>query len=72
MKKAILVIMMIVISSTVIFAQTVKPEITKVIVYYDCAQVKKEARLNLHKGENLIVIDLLHGCISAPEKIGRM
>lgn len=57
MKKSIVTLMMVVMSSTGLFGQTVKPEITKVIVYYDSALVKKEAKVNLSKGENLISID---------------
>ena len=57
MKKSIVVLILCVMSSTVLFAQTVKPQITKVIVYYDSALVKKEAKINLTKGENLISID---------------
>ena len=57
MKKSIMAVIMVFMSSTVLFAQTVKPEITKVIVYYDSALVKKEAKINLNKGENLINID---------------
>lgn len=50
-------VMLFVASMTTVFAQTVKPDITKVIVYYDSALIKKEAKLNLHKGENLISIE---------------
>ncbi|MEJ5361964.1 MAG: mucoidy inhibitor MuiA family protein [Spirochaetota bacterium] len=57
MKKIILTTMMFITSITVVFSQTIKPEISKVIVYYDSALVKKEAKVNLHKGENLINIE---------------
>lgn len=57
MKKSIVTLIMVVLSNTVLFGQTCKPEITKVIVYYDSALVKKEAKINLNKGENLISID---------------
>jgi len=57
MKKTILTIVVFITGITSVFAQTIKPEITKVIVYYDSALVKKEAKVNLHKGENLITIE---------------
>lgn len=57
MKRCVYAIMMYVASTTILFAQTVKPVITNVIVYYDSALIKKEANLNLKKGENRIRID---------------
>ncbi|MDH7552356.1 MAG: mucoidy inhibitor MuiA family protein [Spirochaetota bacterium] len=57
MKKTIFTLAIVVTSITVIYAQTVKPEISNVIVYYDSALVKKEANVNLHKGENVITIE---------------
>lgn len=57
MKKTIFTLAIVVTSITVIYAQTVKPEISNVIVYYDSALVKKEAKVNLHKGENVITIE---------------
>ncbi|MGQ9842252.1 MAG: mucoidy inhibitor MuiA family protein [Spirochaetota bacterium] len=57
MIKNIVTLIMVVLSSTVLFAQSAKPEIIKVIVFYDSALVTKEAKIHLNKGENLISID---------------
>ncbi len=63
MKKTVLATMIFITSITVVYAQTIKPEISKVIVYYDSALITKEAKVNLHKGENVINIDGLPASI---------
>ncbi len=57
MKRYVFTMIIFFISAACVSAQTIRPDITKVIVYYDSALIKKEARLNLHKGENVISIE---------------
>ena len=43
-------------SINILYAETIKPEISKVIVYHDSAMIKKEAKVILNKAVNEIVI----------------
>ncbi len=43
-------------SINILYAEIIKPEITRVIVYHDSAMIKKEAKMMLNKAVNEIVI----------------